>query len=214
MRLEPIGGRGSLGLGLSGGQRLELLVVKCNERLHSLRLGWLLRLLGLLGEHSLLLGHGLAGGDSLGEAGGPQGSLGPLDWGGLALGDKLGLLRLDWGSSGGGGELLRLLGHKVLLESELRLAGHRDGGGLGPGHLGGLGGGGGRGPHRGGEGEALEVIEDLKVGDPGRGVDHRGGHSGSGLEPGSLGGSLGHGGNNLHSLDCLSSRSDNPVPGA
>ena len=49
----------------------------------------------LLGEHSLLLGHGLAGGDSLGEAGGPQRSLGPLDWGGLRLDlGKLGLLRL------------------------------------------------------------------------------------------------------------------------
>ena len=217
LRLEPVGGR--VGLGLLGSQGLELLVVKRNKRLNSLGLGGG-GLLRLLGEHSLL-GHGLTGGDSLGDRGGPQGGLGPLDWGGLRLGDRPGSLRLrllDWG----GGKLLRLrlLGDKVLLESKLRLAGHRDGGGLGPGHLGGLagrGGGGGRGPHWGGEGEALEVIEDLKVGDPGRGVDHGGGHGGPGFEPGSLSGGLSHRGDDLHSLDslsCLSSGRDNPVPGA
>lgn len=218
LRLEPVSGRGGLRLlGLLGGQGLELLIVKSNERLDSLGLGGG-GLLRLLGEHSLL-GHGLAGGDSLGDRGGPQGSLGPLDWGGLRLGDRLCSLRLrllDWG----GGKLLRLLADKVLLESELRLAGHRDGGGLGPGHLGGLagrGGGGWRGPDWGREGEALEVIENLKVGDPGRGVDHGGGDGGPGLEPCSLGGGLSHGGDNLHSLDslsCLSSGSDNPVPDA
>ena len=108
--LEPVGGRSSLRLLRS--QRLELLVVKSNKRLDSLRL---CRLLGLLGEHSLLLGHRLTGGNSLR----------PLDWNSLRLGNRLGpldslrlgnkLLRLNWG----GGHLLRLLRDKVLLESEL-----------------------------------------------------------------------------------------------
>ena len=196
LRLEPVRGRG--GLRLLGSQRLELLVVKNNKRL----LGSL-GLCGLLGEHSLLLGHGLTGGYSLW----------PLDWDSLRLGDKL--LRLGWG----GGKLLRLGADKVLLESELRLARHRDWGGLGPGHLGRLAGGGscGRGPHWGGEGEALEVIKDLKVGDPCRGVDHGSGYSGTGLEPGSLSGGLSHRGHNLcslYSLSCLSSGCDNPVPDA
>jgi len=96
LRLEPIGGLLGL-LRLLRSQRLELLVVKSNKRLDSLRL------LGLLGEHSLLLGHRLTGGNSLR----------PLDWNSLRLGNKL--LRLNWG----GGELLRLLGDKVLLESKL-----------------------------------------------------------------------------------------------
>ena len=98
--LEPVGGRSSLRLlRLLRSQRLELLVVKSNKRLDSLRL---CRLLGLLGEHSLLLGHRLTGGNSLR----------PLDWNRLRLGNRLGpldslrlgnkLLRLDWG----GGELL------------------------------------------------------------------------------------------------------------
>ena len=85
LRLEPVSGRRGLRLlgllGLLGGQGLELLVVKSNERLDSLWLGGG-GLLRLLGEHSLL-GHRLAGRDSLGDWGGPQGSLGPLDGGGL-----------------------------------------------------------------------------------------------------------------------------------
>ena len=214
LRLEPVGGRGGLRLlRLLGSQRLELLVVKSNKRLLDS-----LGLCGLLAEHSLLLGHGLTGGNSLW----------PLD--SLRLGDKL--LRLDWGwgrllrlrgkllrLDWGGGWLRRLRADKVLLESELRLARHGDWGGLGPGHLSRLagGGGGGRGPHWGGEGEALEIIKDLKVGNPGRGVDHGGGYGGTGLEPGSLSGGLSHRGHNLrrlNSLSCLSSWSDNPVSGA
>ena len=194
LRLEPVGGLRLLRLLRS--QRLELLVVKSNKRLLDS-----LGLCGLLAEHSLLLGHGLTGGYSLW----------PLD--SLRLGDKL--LRLDWGWGG----LRRLGPDKVLLESELRLARHGDWGGLGPGHLSRLagGGGGGRGPHWGGEGEALEIIKDLKVGNPGRGVDHGGGYGGTGLEPGSLSGGLSHRGHNLrrlNSLSCLSSWSDNPVSGA
>ena len=107
MRLEPVSSW--RGLGLLGRHRLELLVVEGDKRLNSLGL---LRLLRLLGEHSLLPSGLLR--HSLREAGRPQGSLRPLDRLRLLL-DRLGL---------GGNE--------VLLESELGLAGHGDRGGLGP----------------------------------------------------------------------------------
>ena len=118
MRLEPVSGRGGLRLlGLLGGQGLELLIVKSNERLDSLGLGGG-GLLRLLGEHSLLPSGLLR--HSLREAGRPQGSLRPLDRLRLLL-DRLRLL-----------DRLGLCGNKVLLESELGLARHGDRGGLGP----------------------------------------------------------------------------------